>query len=155
MGRGFAKVLSSIGRSGKGYRLGIVVGLMANKVAKLSEVPSTRNPAAATPTGLLSAFGAVCWTGSNRMVQPRFNTQWGRVFLERSVTKRVHPWGLVQHKGENRMKVLISTFAMAIALAFTGPAFAGEVSKAKTEADCQKHGGMWDAKTNTCSEKKM
>ena len=46
------------------------------------------------------------------------------------------------------MKILISTFAMAIALAFTGPAFAGDVSKAKTEADCQKHGGMWDAKTN-------
>ena len=54
------------------------------------------------------------------------------------------------------MKILISTFAVALALAFTGPAaFAGDVSKAKTEADCQKHGGMWDAKTNTCSEKKM
>ena len=34
----------SIGRSGKGYRLGIVVGLMANKVAKLSEVPSNEKP---------------------------------------------------------------------------------------------------------------
>ena len=85
----------------------------------------------------------------------RFNTRWGRVFLERTFTKRVHLWGLVQRKGENPMKVLISTFAMAIALAITGPAFAGDVSKAKTEADCQKHGGMWDAKTNTCSEKKM
>ena len=54
------------------------------------------------------------------------------------------------------MKILISTFAVALALAFTGPsAFAGDVSKAKTEADCQKHGGMWDAKTNICSEKKM
>ena len=49
------------------------------------------------------------------------------------------------------MKILISTFAMAVALAFAGPAFAGDVSKAKTE----KHGGMWDAKTNICSEKKM
>jgi hypothetical protein len=64
--------------------------------------------------------------------------------------------GLVQRNGENAMKMLISTFAVALALAFTGPvAFAGDVSKAKTEADCQKHGGMWDAKTNTCSEKKM
>ena len=53
------------------------------------------------------------------------------------------------------MKTLTSVFAIAIALAFTGPAFAGDVSKAKTEPDCQKHGGMWDAKTNTCSEKKM
>ena len=63
--------------------------------------------------------------------------------------------GLVQRKGENPMKVLISTFAMAVVLAFTGPAFAGDVSKAKTEADCQKHAGTWDAKTNMCSEKKM
>ena len=53
------------------------------------------------------------------------------------------------------MKILISTFAVAVALAFAGPAFAGDVSKAKTEADCQKHGGTWDAKTNMCSEKKM
>ena len=51
------------------------------------------------------------------------------------------------------MKILISTFAMAVALAFAGPAFAGDVSKAKTEGE--KHGGMWDAKTNICSEKKM
>ena len=53
------------------------------------------------------------------------------------------------------MKMLVSTLAITIALAVTGPAFAGDVSKAKTEADCQKHGGMWDAKTNICSEKKM
>jgi hypothetical protein len=53
------------------------------------------------------------------------------------------------------MKILISTLAIAVALGFAGPAFSGDVSKAKTEADCQKHGGMWDAKTNTCSEKKM
>ena len=64
------------------------------------------------------------------------------------------PVGAVQRKGENPMKVLISTFAMAIALAITGPAFAGDVSKAKTEAECQarRHVG---AETNTCSEKKM
>ena len=52
------------------------------------------------------------------------------------------------------MKALISTLAVALALAFTGPAFAGATS-AKTEADCKKAGGMWDAATNTCSEKKM
>ena len=74
---------------------------------------------------------------------------------ERNSSKHVHLWGLSQRNGENPMKILISTFAMAVALAFTGPAFAGDVSKAKTEADCQKHGGMWDAKTNMCSEKKM
>ena len=53
------------------------------------------------------------------------------------------------------MKMLISTFAVALALAFTGPAFAGGVKAAKTEADCVKAGGMWDAATSTCSEKKM
>jgi len=53
------------------------------------------------------------------------------------------------------MKTLISTLAVALALAFTGPAFAGDVTTAKTQADCEKAGGMWDAKTGTCSEKKM
>jgi hypothetical protein len=53
------------------------------------------------------------------------------------------------------MKTLVSSFAIAMALAFTGPAFAGDVSSAKTEADCTKAGGMWDAKTSICSEKKM
>ena len=53
------------------------------------------------------------------------------------------------------MKGLISMLALAIALAFTGPAFAGDVTAAKTEADCKAAGGMWDAATNTCAEKKM
>ena len=53
------------------------------------------------------------------------------------------------------MKTLVSILALALALAFTVPAFAGDVTAAKNEADCAKAGGMWDAKTNTCSEKKM
>ena len=53
------------------------------------------------------------------------------------------------------MKTLISMLALALALAFAAPAFAGDVTAAKTQADCQKAGGMWDAKTNTCSAKKM
>jgi hypothetical protein len=53
------------------------------------------------------------------------------------------------------MKALISALAMTLALAFTGPAFAGDVTTAKTEADCKAAGGMWDAATNTCAEKKM
>jgi hypothetical protein len=56
-------------------------------------------------------------------------------------------------KGENVMKTLISTIAVALALAFTGPAFAGDVTKATTKADCDKAGGMWDAQTNKCSAK--
>jgi hypothetical protein len=62
---------------------------------------------------------------------------------------------LVPHKEENTMKPLVSVLAMALALAFTGPAFAGNVTNAKTAADCAKAGGMWDAKTNICSAKKM
>jgi hypothetical protein len=53
------------------------------------------------------------------------------------------------------MKSLISVFAVAIALAFTGPAFAGDVTAAKTEADCAKAGGTWNATTKMCEEKKM
>ena len=70
-------------------------------------------------------------------------------------TPRLIVSGLVQRKGGNIMKTLVSIFALALALAFPGPAFAADVTKAKTEADCKKAGGMWDAKTNTCSAKKM
>jgi hypothetical protein len=53
------------------------------------------------------------------------------------------------------MKTLISGLAVALALAFSGHAFAGDVKAAKTEADCQKAGGVWDATANVCTEKKM
>jgi hypothetical protein len=53
------------------------------------------------------------------------------------------------------MKILISTSALALALAFTGPVFAGDVTKATDKASCDQAGGMWDAQTNKCSEKKM
>ena len=58
-------------------------------------------------------------------------------------------------KGENAMKTMISMFALALAIAFAAPAFAGDVTTAKTAADCAKAGGMWDAKTNKCTAKKM
>jgi hypothetical protein len=53
------------------------------------------------------------------------------------------------------MKVLVSGVALAVAIAMTGPAFAGDVTKAKTQADCEKAGGLWDAATYKCSEKKQ
>jgi hypothetical protein len=53
------------------------------------------------------------------------------------------------------MKTLTSMFVLAVALAFTGPALAGDVTKAKTDADCKKAGGEWDSKMNMCMEKKM
>ena len=52
------------------------------------------------------------------------------------------------------MKTLISTLAVALALAFTGPAFAGDVTKATDKASCDTAGGTWDAATKVCSEKK-
>ena len=56
---------------------------------------------------------------------------------------------------ENAMKALLSMVALAVALAVTGPAFAGDVTTAKTQADCEKAGGTWDAATSKCAEKKM
>jgi hypothetical protein len=53
------------------------------------------------------------------------------------------------------MKTLLSIFALTLALAFTSPAFAGDVTAAKTEADCAKAGGSWNATTKMCEEKKM
>ena len=76
------------------------------------------------------------------------------VFLERYSTKHVRHGGSVHRHGENAMKILISTFAVALALAFTGPAFAGATA-ANTEADCAKAGGTWNATTKMCEEKKM
>jgi hypothetical protein len=53
------------------------------------------------------------------------------------------------------MKTLVSSLALALALAFAGPAFAGDVSTAKNQADCEKAGGLWNAETSLCSEKPM
>jgi hypothetical protein len=51
------------------------------------------------------------------------------------------------------MKTLVSAFALALALAFTSPAFAGDVTKAADKASCDKAGGMWDATANKCTKK--
>ena len=53
------------------------------------------------------------------------------------------------------MRTLVSMFALALALTFTGPAFAGDVTKATDKASCDKAGGMWDDTAKKCSEKKM
>lgn len=43
------------------------------------------------------------------------------------------------------MKMFVSMLTIAAAIAFTGPAFAGE-----TPADCVAGGGTWNGETNTC-----
>ncbi len=50
---------------------------------------------------------------------------------------------------------IISIFAVTLALAFTGPAFAGDVKAAKTENDCLRDGGTWHNSSKTCSKNKM
>jgi hypothetical protein len=50
------------------------------------------------------------------------------------------------------MKILISAFAVALALGFIPPAFAEDVTKANNAADCNKAGGMWNAQSNACAE---
>jgi hypothetical protein len=52
------------------------------------------------------------------------------------------------------MKILVSALTMVMAIAFTGSAFAADVTAAKTKADCHKAGGKWDATANTCGPKK-
>lgn len=53
------------------------------------------------------------------------------------------------------MKTLVSTIALLVAIAVTGPAFAGDVSTAKNQADCEKAGGIWNAEASKCSQKPM
>ena len=54
------------------------------------------------------------------------------------------------------MKTFLSILALALAIGLTGLVFAGNnVTTAKTWADCHKAGGVWNAKTNTCSGKKI
>jgi hypothetical protein len=50
-------------------------------------------------------------------------------------------------------KVVAAVLALGLAVAFTAPAFAADVSKAKTEADCTKAGGVWDAQAKKCKPK--
>lgn len=63
--------------------------------------------------------------------------------------------GIKPSQKEHAMKAIFSALALAIALACAAPAFAGDVTTAKNQADCQKAGGTWDDKMQTCSGKKM
>ena len=50
-------------------------------------------------------------------------------------------------------KLLSTIVALGFALAIAASAFAADVTTAKTKADCDKAGGVWDASTNTCKSK--
>jgi hypothetical protein len=57
--------------------------------------------------------------------------------------------------GVTQSQTLISPGRVEVAsgVAFATAAFAGDVTMAKTKADCDKAGGAWDATTNTCKSK--
>jgi hypothetical protein len=50
-------------------------------------------------------------------------------------------------------KVVAAIVSLGLAVAFTAPAFAADVTTAKTHAECTKAGGVWDAKAKTCKPK--
>ena len=51
------------------------------------------------------------------------------------------------------MKMLVSTLALTLALAFNAPAFAGPGSLPTNKNDCEKAGKMWDDANKKCVEK--
>ena len=48
------------------------------------------------------------------------------------------------------MKIIASILVLALATAFTAPAFAQDATPT-TKADCEKAKGTWDEKTMTCT----
>ena len=54
---------------------------------------------------------------------------------------------------EKTMRTIAYALALALGVAFATSAFAQDVSAAKTKADCDKAGGMWDTATSTCKAK--
>jgi hypothetical protein len=54
---------------------------------------------------------------------------------------------------EVMIKLVAVVVSLGVAVAFTAPAFAADVAKAKTEADCTKAGGVWDATAKKCKPK--
>ena len=56
-------------------------------------------------------------------------------------------------RAEHTVFAVIGFIAAALLLLMVYCHRAGDVSQAKTEADCQKAGGMWEM--NMCMEKKM
>ena len=56
-------------------------------------------------------------------------------------------------KGETSMKSLVTILAVAVAVAFTAPAFAGPGSTITNKEDCEKAGKVWDDAGKKCVEK--
>jgi hypothetical protein len=52
-------------------------------------------------------------------------------------------------------KLVAAILSLGLAVAFTAPTFAADVTTAKTHHACMKAGGVWDGKTKTCKAKTM
>jgi hypothetical protein len=50
-------------------------------------------------------------------------------------------------------KLVAAIVAIGLAVSFTAPAFAQDLSAAKTKPACTKAGGIWDAKAKKCNPK--
>ena len=50
-------------------------------------------------------------------------------------------------------KVVAAILSLCLAVAFTTPAFAADVTTAKTKAECKQAGGIWDSKGKLCKPK--
>jgi hypothetical protein len=59
--------------------------------------------------------------------------------------------GFSRYETETLMKSILTTAIVALSLA-AASAFAQDLSKATTQADCEKAGGKWNAQTNGCAE---
>ena len=57
------------------------------------------------------------------------------------------------NKRDKVMKMLVWDSALALALAFTGPAFAQDAAAATDKASCDKAGGTWDDAAKKCNPK--
>jgi hypothetical protein len=46
--------------------------------------------------------------------------------------------------------IIALILALALGIGCAAPTFAGDPTRAKTKLECQRAGGMWDVKTNSC-----
>ena len=89
---------------------------------------------------------------SKRLGAPAPKNRMGGVRLDGA--NLAHPSQAPQ-KGEFTMKRLLLAFVtLAVATAFTAPAFAG-ILDAKNKTECEKAGGVWVEKDKKCGAKKQ
>ena len=91
------------------------------------------------------------WTHSKSILKSRIMPNYFR-----SAGTFEGPLKLLASRGVTRgklMKMLLSVFALAMTLAFAGPAFAQDAAAATDKASCDKAGGTWDDAAKKCNPK--